>query len=121
MANIKDDFFPSNYVSAGDLKGKEVTVTIDRVDSAEFENDGKKRTKPVVHFKNPGIKPLVANKTNSMMIAAALGSTDYTTWPGKQVRLYPELVPFKGQVVEAVRIKRALPPIEQDLDDKIPI
>jgi len=30
-------------------------------------------------------------------------------------------VPFKGQVVEAVRIKRALPPIEKDLDDKIPI
>jgi hypothetical protein len=37
MANIKDDFFPSRFLSAADLKGKEVDVTIDHVGSEELE------------------------------------------------------------------------------------
>jgi hypothetical protein len=59
-----NDFFPSNYIRAGDLGGKARTVTIDRVESATFENDGRKQSKPVIHFKDNGVKPLVCNKTN---------------------------------------------------------
>ena len=62
MANI-NDFYPSNYLRAADLGGKEVDVIIDRVTSEEFEQDGQKRAKPVVHFRNKGIKPMVTNKT----------------------------------------------------------
>ena len=51
MSNI-NDFFPSNYLRAADLKGKEIDAIIDRVTSEEFEQDGKKRTKPVIHFRN---------------------------------------------------------------------
>jgi hypothetical protein len=106
---------------AGDLAGKEVDVTIDRVTSEEFEQDGKKRAKPVVHFRNAGIKPLVTNKTNALLIAAACGSDDYNTWPGKQVRLYADLVNFRGKVSEAVRVKRALQPASGELNDSIAI
>jgi hypothetical protein len=98
------DFYPSNYLRAADLGGKEVDVIIDRVTSDEFEQDGKKRTKPVVHFRNTGIKPLVTNKTNALLIAAACSSDDYNTWPGKQVRLYADLVNFRGKVSEAIRV-----------------
>jgi hypothetical protein len=120
MANISD-FYPSNYLRAGDLAGKEVDVTIDRVTSEEFEQDGKKRAKPVVHFRNAGIKPLVTNKTNAMLIATACGSEDYSTWPGKQVRLYADLVNFRGKVSEAVRVKRTPVPLAEELSDSIPI
>jgi hypothetical protein len=64
---------------------------------------------------------MIANKTNSMMIAAACGDTDYTNWSGKQIRLYADLVSFKGAVVEAVRVKRVPKPLAEDLNDEIPL
>jgi hypothetical protein len=118
MAKI-GDFFPSNYLRASDLNGKEVDVIIDKVTSEEFEEDGKKRSKPVVHFRGNRFKPLVTNKTNALTIAIACGSDDTDAWPGKQVRLYAELVNFKGKVSEAVRVKRTPAPIDQDLNDEI--
>jgi hypothetical protein len=113
-----EDFFPSNYLRSADLKGKDMTVTIDRVEAGAFENDGKKQTKPVIHFRENGIKPLVTNKTNFLMVAAACGA-DTDMWPGKQITLYPDLVPFKGTVTEAVRVKRA--PAKAELNDEITI
>jgi hypothetical protein len=104
---------------ASDLKGKEIEVTIDRVESEEFEQEGGKRSKPVVHFRNNGTKPLVCNKTNAMLIATALGDKDYTAWAGKQVRLYPDMETFRGQVHEVIRVRRAPPPLEKDLNDKV--
>lgn len=118
MPNI-DDFYPSKFLRASDLKGKEVDATIDRVASEEFEQDGGKRTKPVVHFRNSGLKPLVCNKTNATRIATALGDKDYNAWAGKQIRLYPDMEEFKGQVHEVVRIRRAPGPIAEDLNDKV--
>jgi hypothetical protein len=120
MANI-DDFYPSKFLRASDLKGKEITVTIDRVEAEEFEQDGVKRPKPVVHFRNNGLKPLVLNKTNSTRIATALGNKDTDAWMGKQVRLYPDMEEFKGQVHEVVRVRRAPKPIGEDLNDEMPL
>jgi hypothetical protein len=114
-----NDFYPSNYLRAADLGGKEVDVTIDRVTSEEFEQDGQKRAKPVVHFRNNGIKPMVTNKTNALLIATACGSQDYSTWSGKQVRLYADLVNFRGKVSEAIRVKRTPAPIAEELNDSI--
>src|SRR5262249_10648520 len=119
MANI-DDFYPSKFLRASDLKGKEITVTIDRVEAEEFEQDGVKRPKPAVHFRNGGIKPLVCNKTNSSRLATALGDKDTDAWAGKQVRLYPDMEEFRGQVHEVVRVRRAPPPIGEDLNDAVP-
>jgi hypothetical protein len=119
MANI-DDFYPSKFLRASDLKGKEITVTIDRVEAEEFEQDGVKRPKPVVHFRNNGLKALVLNKTNSTRIATALGNKDTDAWTGKQVRLFPDMEEFKGQVHEVVRVRRAPAPIGEDLNDEVP-
>ena len=66
-------------------------------------------------FKKAGLKPLVCNKTNAMLIATALGSKDPRTWPGKQIRLYPDLISFKGKVNETVRVKRTPAPIAEEL------
>jgi hypothetical protein len=95
-----------------------MVVTIDRVETGVFENDGKRQTKPVVHFRDSGIKPLVTNKTNFVMIAAACGE-DTDMWPGKRIMLYPDLVAFKGTVTEAVRVKRA--PAKPELNDEFTI
>jgi hypothetical protein len=116
MATV-EDFFPSRFLKAADLGGKERLVTIDRVESEVFEQDNNRRPKPVVHFKESGIKPMVANKTNYIMLAAVCGKDD-KDWPGKQIILYPQLVPFKNSVVEAVRAKPAGKP---DFNDEITV
>ena len=121
MANIHEDYFPSKFLRAADLKGKDVVATIDRVEPAEFEDGGVKTKKPVVHFRNANLKPLVCNKTNGKLLSIACDSPDYTTWGGKQVVLYPHLVEMKGDVIEAVRVKRAPAPIAQELNDEIPV
>ena len=121
MPDITADFYPSRFIRAADLGGKDVVVTIDRVEAVEFEDNGVKVKKPVVHFRNAGIKGLVANKTNTKLLSIACGSPDYTTWAGKQVVLYPHLVEMKGDVIEAVRVKRVPAPIAQELNDEIPV
>jgi hypothetical protein len=119
MANI-DEFFPSKYLRASDLEGKEVDVTIDRLKAEEFEQDGVKRPKPVVHFRNSGLKPLVCNKINSSRIAAALGNKDTDAWAGKKVRLYPDMEDFRGKVHEVVRVRQAPAPAKEVLNDEVP-
>jgi hypothetical protein len=119
-----NDFFPSNYLRASDLAGQERIVTIDCVKSDVFENDGKKQTKPIIYFRDAGVKPLVLNKTNFLLIAAACGeNTD--AWPGKRIVLYPDMVSFKGQVQEAIRVRRYVQPAvsapaSHELSDSIP-
>ena len=114
MATVADRF-PSNYLRCADLKGKSRVVTIDRVETSTFENDGKKQEKPVIHFRDDGIKPLVTNKTNFMAIAKICGDDD-EKWGGKQVCLRPDMVQFKGTVTEAVRV--TFPP--EPISDEIP-
>jgi hypothetical protein len=111
------DFFPSDYLRCADLKGKERTATIAYVTSEEFENDGKKKSKPVVYFREKETKPLVCNKTNFLSIARFCGdNTD--EWPDKKILLTPTMVSFKGQVTEAVRVQR---PRAIDFNDEITI
>jgi hypothetical protein len=92
--------FPSKFLKASDLQDKNVEVIMSTVD---FEDIGDTDRKPVLHFqgKNRG---LVLNKTNSRTIAAAYG--DHTeAWNGKPVILYPAMVDFRGDSVEAIRVR----------------
>ena len=66
------DIYPSVYLSAVDLQNKELVVTIERVEFAEFEDNGRKATKPVVYFEEIA-KAMVFNKTNA---------TTWMVWPG---------------------------------------
>jgi hypothetical protein len=96
------DFFPSKYLSASDLKGKQILATIEKVTVEEFTNDGEKQMKPVVHFSG-NTKPLVTNKTNFTILAKVCGE-DSDGWKGKKIGLRMELVSFKGKVAESVRV-----------------
>lgn len=95
LANI----FPSKYIKAADLQGREATVTIDR---AEIETLGDDR-KLVLYFKGKE-KGLVTNRTNADRIAHLYGSnTD--SWIGRQIILFCDMVNFQGRVVEAIRVR----------------
>lgn len=106
--NMKvSDAFPSKYLSVDDLKGKATVVTIE---SVELETMGKGREaseKLIISFKGKS-KSLVANKTNSKVIAKLHGD-DTDDWIGKQIRLVPREVEFQGDMVWAIRVSLQSP------------
>jgi hypothetical protein len=93
--------FPSKYLKASDLQDHNVAVTISHVD---LQDIGDSERKPVLHFhgKNKG---LVLNKTNSRVIASIYGD-DTERWDGKPLILFPAMVDFRGDQVEAIRAVR---------------
>jgi hypothetical protein len=94
-----DQVFPSNYLKADDLKGREVTVTIRE---AKMEKLGEDQ-RLVCHFAGKE-KGLVTNRTNADRIAYYHGD-DTDGWIGKQIILGTELVSFQGKTTPALRVK----------------
>lgn len=101
MPNI-NDVFPSKFLKAHELQGREPIVTIDRV---EFEQVGQKReTVPVLYFvgKEKGIK---LNKTMANKVIEISGSALTEEWAGVKVKLYAAEAMFAGDTYDVVRIK----------------
>ncbi len=105
-----DLVFPTEYVKAADLEGKDRTVVIDRVVLEELVMQGGKREwKPVLSLCSPTGrklgKRLVCNKTNAKLIAKATGKKRVEEWIGQKITLYPTTTKAKGEVVECIRVR----------------
>jgi arabinogalactan endo-1,4-beta-galactosidase len=98
MANI-NEAFPSNYIKASDLKGRQVTVKMDR---AEYENIGQDR-KLILYFVGKD-KGMVLNKTNANNIAMAYGE-ETDDWRDQEITLFEAMVDYQGKTVPAIRVK----------------
>jgi hypothetical protein len=138
------DAFPSKYLKASDLRDQNVRVAIDH---ADMEKVGEKDMKPVLYFQGKA-KGLALNKTNANRIAEEYGD-DMDEWVGKEIVLFPAMVDFKGETVEAIRVRipkatdrraastngagehaaadhapepppRSRPRTQEDMDDEIP-
>ena len=100
--------FPSEYLSAFDLNGKDVTVEIEAVQVAELMmQGGLKKSKPLVFFKGAK-KKLVLNKTNGQTIAAMIGG-NVDNWPGNRITLFPTKVKCGRETVDAIRVRPIKP------------
>lgn len=91
--------FPSKYLKAADLQGREVRVTIGNVEREKMGDD----TKPVVYFKGKE-KGVVLNKTNSNVIADAYGD-DTDDWFGQDVILLSVMTDYAGKATPAIRVR----------------
>lgn len=101
MPNI-NDAFPSNYLKASDLQGRDIVVTIDRV---AFEAVGReKEMKAVIYFQGKQ-KGIVLNKTNAKKIIEITGSAITEEWAGCQIKIYPTETEFGGETVDCIRVK----------------
>lgn len=98
-----NEAFPSNYLKATDLQGREVTVTISNVVMEQLGSD----RRMVIYFQGKE-KGMVCNKTNASNIALAHGE-DTDNWLGKQVTLFAAWVDFQGKSVQGLRVKPATP------------
>ena len=102
MNIYKTDLFP--YITGDSLVGKEVPVTIRRVDQENVTGHGGEVERKVVLIFQESPKPLILNKTNAKTIAEAYGpETD--NWDGKKVILYSEKLKAFGEMHNATRVK----------------
>ncbi len=99
--------FPSDFVKADDLNGKDVTKTIKAVTMDELTMaGGRKETRPVVRFSDAE-KKLVLNKTNAITISKMYGK-ETDDWVGKQVTMYPTETQFGSETVDCIRIRNGV-------------
>lgn len=97
--NINDQF-PSKFLKANDLQGREVLVTIK---DCIVESIGEDK-RPVLYFAGKD-KGVVLNKTNATNISDTYGA-DTDEWIGRKVVLYTAFVDFQGRSVESIRIRK---------------
>jgi hypothetical protein len=104
---VISDLYSSKHLKPADLGGRPETVTVKEVTVEAFQNDGDNVRKAVLHFHGNGTKPLVVNKTNYLILSHAFGpNTDM--WVGKQIVVCPSMTPFKGKMVETIRVEPLL-------------
>lgn len=118
--------FPSDFLSAVEFKGRDVTLTIKVVQKEDLQiKGGKKERKPVIYFDETP-KKLVCNPTNGDSIAQLYGN-EAKAWAGKRVTLYPTKTMFGRETVDCIRVREKAPPAkgaasepEQTSDDGPP-
>src|SRR3989337_2441925 len=97
------DLFPSKYLKAADLDG-DVEVTIRNVGKEDFkDDDGVIKPKGVCYFEE-GELGLLCNKTNWKALVRMFGD-ESDNWAGKTITLTVMDVPFKDEMVPAIRVK----------------
>jgi hypothetical protein len=109
----------SNDLKAADFVGKNLKVTISRVEIRHFDATEKMAAndKPALHFEGKGEKTLVLNATNTKTLCEAYGS-ESDGWVGKQIGLSVADYTSKGFGHGWVVTPLDVPPPE--FDDDIP-
>jgi len=109
--------FPSEYLAAPDLRGKDVVLTISRVKSELLKSAQGDEMKGVIYFDELGEhakktgtkeKKLVLNKTNMKSIAKLHGF-DGDDWVGKKITLFATTCQSFGETVDCIRVRPTAP------------
>ena len=109
------DLFPTKYLSAEDLEADiSVTITSSEMTTFPAQDNRPAEEKLIVHFAEV-TKGLALNKTNFSLIVKATGESDSVNWNGKKITIGKESVPYKGDLVDAIRVKdtKASDPVVQ--------
>lgn len=93
------EVFTSRFVGAPDLHGRPVRATIADCVLEDLEDE----SKPCLLFVGAG-KGLLLNRTNALVLVEAFGD-ETDAWRGRVVEIYPTKVPFRGKLVDAVRLR----------------
>ena len=81
------ELFPSEWLTADALQGRQVRVVIERIDFEDLrQRDGTRERKAVVTFEKAH-KRLILNRTQAKAIQAIAASERFADWPGLAVVL----------------------------------
>ncbi len=115
-----NELYPSKFLKACDLTGP-MPVKIASVTREAINGEQK-----VVMAFATGEKSLILNKTNGRAVSKLYGS-DTKGWIGKEITLVATQVDFKGDLVDAIRIRTAPQKVaarptaaEEPFDDAVP-
>ncbi len=100
--------YPSKFLAASDLNGRDVTVTIESVELESIGKGSDKDDKLVITMRGKD-KKFVVNKTNAKTIAKVLGSDDTDDWSGQRIIIGPREVEFQGDTVWSIRVSLRVP------------
>lgn len=106
-----------NFIGEGDFQeGEEKVLTIDRVNASETVTTAEgKSTKAVLHWREPGNKPMILNVARSKNIEKVAGSPYFEEWVGVSVQLYIEHgIKAFGEIVSAVRVRPFRPRVKKE-------
>ena len=97
-----------NYIGEADFQeGEEKILTIKNVNQSETVTTAEgKSQKAVLHFEEPGNKPMILNVARSKAIEKVTKSKFVEDWPGFKIQLYIEdNIKAFGETVSAVRVR----------------
>lgn len=101
--------YPSNYLTAADLGGKDAVVEIESTNAEELTLVGGRKDKKKLILGFVGKKKkLVCNVTNANTLEHLFG-TRAEDLIGKRITLYGTKTRFQGQMVDCIRIRETLP------------
>lgn len=116
------EMFPTGFLSAEDLQGRDVHLTIHSVglENLRASPGDKEKAKWVVRFEELERRPkktdrrgLVLNRTNAKQIGKLHGP-DADQWKGKRVTLYETECQAFGETVACIRIRPTSPPPKKE-------
>jgi hypothetical protein len=119
--------FPSKYLKASDLQGREHKVVLQTVIKEQVGKEA--NLELVVYFRVPvnGVnKPWVLNKTNANTISDLYGDNT-GEWEGQSLVLKPVTIEFQGKATPAIRCRgltardNPKPPPAATTDDDFPL
>ena len=94
-----NEAFPSQYLKASDIQGRNVTIKMGRVEEEKIGNN----KKMVLYFQGKD-RGVVLNKTNANNIASIYGD-ETDGWYGQEIVLYEAMVDYQGKSVPAIRMR----------------
>lgn len=100
--------YPSKYLTAEDLNGEDVALTIKAVDLETIGQGAKAEQKLVISFRGAK-KQFVVNKTNAKTITNVLGSEETDDWIGQRITIGPREVEYQGDMMMAIRVSLKKP------------
>jgi hypothetical protein len=133
----RNEVFRTRFLTAADLNGKPITLTIERAPIETLKNKNGEDTKTVLYFRGTK-KALPLNRINWDAVAEITGEDDSDNWPGYRIEVYPTTTQFGADVVDCLRIRapaqgelkparavkssKAKPPpaVPDEMDDQIP-
>jgi len=91
----------------------DLVVTIDKIYEEEVKNQHGTEARPVMYFREPGVKPMIVNKTNNDSITKLLGKrTKSNNWSGKKIALFEAPEP-RSDDGYALRVRPYLPKTDE--------
>jgi hypothetical protein len=112
-----DELVPvkSEYLAKTDVGSDGIVVTIKGFRMETLKGDDGDEDKMVMYFAEPEVKPMVLNRTNSLLIPVVTGATKTGDAIGKRIRVINDkTIAFGSKITGGLRIR------EVGKDDKVP-